>query len=130
MTLDEMAYQFFDTGWFDPNDRPETALAMQHLIERVPDDVLDALDVTVFAPGPHLNGQVYPGTPSSKTFIYLAPRLEDLPQQEVDFVVAHEFAHAYLNHEQAAQNPSTIEDEANALAETWGFIIPARRLIK
>ncbi len=40
MTLDEMAYQFFDTGWFDPNDRPKTALAMQHLIERVPDDCL------------------------------------------------------------------------------------------
>ncbi len=43
MTLDEMAYQFFDTGWFDPNDRPKTALAMQHLIERVPDDVFNTL---------------------------------------------------------------------------------------
>ncbi|SRR6266566_1749881 len=135
MTLDEMAYQFFDTGWFDPNDRPKTALAMQHLIERVPDDVFDTLDVLVFAPGPHLYGQVYPGILPSKseqpkTFIYLAPSLEEQSQQDVDFTVAHEFAHVYLNHEQAARNPSAIEDDADALVETWGFIIPARRSIK
>src|SRR6266566_9083152 len=127
MTLDEMAYQFFDTGWFDPNDRPKTALAMQHLIERVPDDVFNTLDVLVFAPSPNIYGQVYPGTLSSKTFIYLAPSLEEQSQQEVDFTVAHEFAHAYLNHEQAARNPSAIEDDADALVETWGFTIPARR---
>ena len=129
MTSEEMQYQFFDTGWFDQADRPKTALAMQHLIEQVPDDVFDELSVTVFAPSPDNFGRVHPGKIASKSFIYLASIIEKKSQQEVDFIVAHEFAHAHLEHEQSARNADTIEDEADGLAVKWGFILPLRRVI-
>src|SRR6266849_2106564 len=99
MNVEEMQDQFFDPFWFDPDDRPKTALATRHLIERVPDDVFDELRVKVFAPPPLANGQSRRVGPSTEHyFIYLAPFIELKPQEEVDFVVAHEFAHAYLRH--------------------------------
>src|SRR5213079_2434639 len=39
--------------------------------------------------------------------IYLSPKLEQQSQNEVDFVVAHEFAHAALGHYEA-DHPSLI----------------------
>jgi Zn-dependent peptidase ImmA (M78 family) len=128
MNWQECCYAYLETGWFDHDDRDKTVVAMRHLIERVPYQVFNDLDVLVFAPSQHKFGQIYPfGGVQAKTLIYLSPDLESQPQEEVDFTIAHEFAHAYLGHEQAARNASTIEDEADALAVSWGFILPERR---
>jgi hypothetical protein len=105
MTHDErwynFRYQFIETGWFD-YDRDKTIEAMRKLAERIPEDVVDNLPpLTVFAPSTVLLGRVFPMlasvTPGS-VFLYLGPRLETLSQKEVDFTVAHEFAHVALRH--------------------------------
>jgi hypothetical protein len=69
-------------------------------------------------------------------FVYLSPKLEQESQAQVDFTVAHEFAHVILKHydyrvrqtvtdEQAKELRSHQEfpDEkaADKLATTWGF---------
>jgi hypothetical protein len=59
--------------------------------------------------------------------IYLSPTLEQESQEEVDFTVAHEFAQAYLGHNQTVANPESIEDDADALVVSWGFVVPQRR---
>jgi hypothetical protein len=121
MTWDSFVYDYFDTGWFDHEDRPKTVAALRRLVEQVPDGILDDLSVTLFAPTPFDYGRLLPGTLHTQAFIYLAPNLETQPQEEVDFTVAHEFAHAHLGQEQSVRNIDTIEDEADALVVTWGI---------
>jgi IrrE N-terminal-like domain len=128
VTEEEINYKFFYTDWFDPGDRPKTAIAMLNLIRILDEDeVFDELDVTVFAPSPEIFGQLHPGRLCSKFFIYLSPVLEEQTQEQVNFTVAHEFAHACLSHEQYVLNPGTIEKDADALVAKWGFVIPERR---
>jgi len=124
MNIEEIEYEYMDPLWFDTDDRPKTAQAMRNLADRVPDEAL--LRATVFAPAAWKNGHLYPK--SDSVIVYLAPHIEELEQDEVDFIVAHEFAHVYLRHEQPALNDATIEDAADALVAEWGFIIPKRRL--
>jgi hypothetical protein len=69
----------------------------------------------------------------------LSPRLEAKPKSEVDFTVAHEFAHVALGHQQrgsTAVPPDAVvqshEDvpsghDADRLAESWGFCAPQSR---
>lgn len=125
MAWDEFCYDFMDEIFFD-DAREKTALAMRHLFERVPSDVLNDLDVRVFAPSQHIYGQVYPAA-FNKPMIYLSPVLENQPQDEVDFTVAHEFAHAVLGHSDYLKTSFASEDEADFLAVSWGFTVPDRR---
>jgi hypothetical protein len=123
--------QYMEDGYSDWEDRIKTAEAMKRLCERVPSEVFEHhYDVTFFAPAPWKNGQVYPrGFGGSNAVIYLSPTLEGLPQEEVDFIVAHEFAHANLGHDNYFGNIDSIEDEADALAAKWGFVVPERRKV-
>jgi hypothetical protein len=140
--FESLWYRCCDPIWFDDPDRPKTKQALVHLVERVPSDIVEDFDVLVFAPAPGKYGQLYPNPnppknpqdegvthfeAEPKRIIYLAPILESLDQAEVDFVVAHEFAHHRLGHHNYTDNTPAIEDEADALAESWGFIVPARR---
>lgn len=71
-----------------------------------------------------------------RLLLYLSPRLEAKPQNEVDFTVAHEFAHVSLGHQQPGATrvpPDTVvqshedvpsEQDADRLAESWGFALP------
>jgi hypothetical protein len=127
MTWEEFTDEYFDIGWFDQSDRPKTELALQQIYERVPHEILEELSVLIFAPGSHLYGQLYPNLPRDKALIYLAPHLEKESQSDVDFTVAHEFAHAHLGHSQSVLNSDLIEDEADQLTVNWGFVLPERR---
>jgi hypothetical protein len=124
--LENFHDRYFETGFFDHEERPKTVLAMEKLATI---EELDDLDVIVLAPAAWKYGQVYPGLSVPKILVYLSPTLEEQPQAEVDFTVAQEFAHAYLRHDQYALNTldRKIEDEADALVMKWGFTIPARR---
>jgi hypothetical protein len=57
-------------------------------------------------------------------FIFISESLRKEPRSEVMFTVAHEIAHSRLGHGSA-----TIQDErdADSLAASWGFPIPAYR---
>lgn len=135
----DFRYQYIETGWFD-YDRRKTIAAMRKISERVPDDVLDNLPpLTVFAPSAAPLGRVLPCGPGDSIFVYLSPRLESKSQTEVDFTVAHEFAHIILGHNKpgattlpsdavAQSHESTpSEQEADRLAESWGFAHPKAR---
>ncbi|HWR14164.1 MAG TPA: hypothetical protein VN577_05020 [Terriglobales bacterium] len=129
-------YEYIETGWFD-YDRYKTIQAMQKLCYRVPDDVLDDLpNLTVFAPSTAILGHVMPSGAGNCVFLYLAPSLERKSQAEVDFTVAHEFAHVVLGHYKPGattlpaecmvsyHGDAPSERAADSLAESWGFPRP------
>jgi Zn-dependent peptidase ImmA (M78 family) len=58
-------------------------------------------------------------------YIYLDPCLELQPQKNVEFTVAHEFAHVVLNHtDYLRTGEKEKEADADALAKAWGFTRP------
>lgn len=134
----DFRYQFIETGWFD-YDRRKTIEAMRKLSERVPVDVLDNLpSLTVFAPSAAKLGEVFPRGAGDSIFVYLSPRLERKSQAEVDFTVAHEFAHVVLRDAGSTIPPGMVvrnhgdapsEKAADRLAESWGFAHPKTRRV-
>lgn len=135
----DFRYQYIETGRFD-YDRNKTIEAMRKLSQRIPDDVLDNLPpLTVFAPSTALLGHVMPSGTGVCLFLYLAPSLERKSQSEVDFTVAHEFAHVVLEHYKPGATtipPDAVvqrhehapsERDADGLAESWGFARPKAR---
>src|ERR1700756_2681170 len=103
MTPEAFLDTFTDSIYCDLQARPKTAKALIRLSERLPDEVANGLPrIVVFAPNPHDYGLCIPlmtGSPNGvDALIYLAPSLERQSQTEVDFTVAHEFAHASLRH--------------------------------
>jgi hypothetical protein len=124
---DDFHYQFLQSGWFD-DDRVKTVEAMRRLSERMPEEVYDELPILiVLAPAQWKYGQVYPSLLNG-VVVYLSPTLEE--QEEVDFTVAHEFAHVHLGHDAWMNNPPSLEDDADKLVESWGYKVPERRKIK
>jgi hypothetical protein len=143
VTTDEESWQVFlceyvETGFFDVQDRPKTLNAMRTCFERIPQTVWDEMpSVTIFAPAPCILGHMLQAAPGKlgEPFIYLSPALENLPQEEVDFTVAHEFAHAVKGHYLPGNTASLVpvqclngppfqtpsETAADTLAESWGF---------
>jgi hypothetical protein len=91
----------------------------------------DSLPPTViFAPPVDCGGYVKQAIfPTGTVFMYLAPTLEFDSQRDVDFTVAHEFAHVVLGHyANLGDVPSELPHEkqpheiaADALAAKWGF---------
>ncbi len=48
-------------------------------------------------------------------------RLSFFPDELIVGVLAHEFAHVYLDHSLKTGNPHFLEQEANELVIKWGF---------
>ena len=145
MTPDAFLDSYTDSIYCDLDARPKTAKALIKLSERIPDNVVNDLPrIVVFAPNPDDYGSCIPLMPSKSSgddaFIYFAPSLERQSQTEVDFTVAHEFAHAALRHhepknlmtlsmEEAKKGYLEWESEiaADQLVAEWGYKIPKRR---
>ena len=145
MTPDAFLDSFIDSTYCDLDVRPKTAGALIKLAERIPDNIVTDLPrIVVFAPNPHDYGSCIPLMPSNSSgedaFIYLAPSLERQSQTEVDFTVAHEFAHAALRHHEPKNLMTFSIDEAkkgylewnseiaaDQLVAEWGYKIPKRR---
>ena len=62
-----------------------------------------------------------PGDPSRS--VVLKPRLSHCDEAFAHYVIAHEFAHAYLRNGPWGEI-TDVEDAANALAAAWGFPMP------
>lgn len=145
ITPDAFLDTFTDSVYCDLQVRPKTAKALIRLSERIPENVLNGLPrIVVFAPNPHDYGLCIPlmaGDPEgADAFIYLAPSLERQSQDDVDFTVAHEFAHAALRHHEPEKLMTFSADEAkkgylernsevgaDQLVAEWGYTIPERR---
>ncbi|MCR9201018.1 MAG: hypothetical protein NXI04_20455 [Planctomycetaceae bacterium] len=66
-----------------------------------------------------------PGPPGhGSRRVVLKPRLNDLPEDFSLYVIAHEFAHAFLRNGGWGEITDP-EDAADALAATWGYPRPA-----
>ena len=63
------------------------------------------------------------GTAEISRNVVLKPRLSECSEAFAHFVIAHEFAHAYLRNGPWGEI-TDIEDAANALAASWGFPVP------
>ena len=59
----------------------------------------------------------------SSRSVVLKLRLSECDEAFAHYVIAHEFAHAYLRNGPWGDIPNT-EDAANALAASWGFPVP------
>jgi hypothetical protein len=98
--------------------------ALMHLYKTIP-SVLDKTPVTaIFAPDA---GGLYTQPAHAEAIIYLAPELEIESQEQVNFTVAHEFAHVVLRHSFMCWNSKqgqSDEQAADALASEWGFERP------
>lgn len=145
MTPDAFLDTFTDITYCDLQVRPKTAKALCRLAERIPDSVVNDLPrIVVFAPNPRDYGLCIPlmaGEPNgADAFVYLAPSLERQSQSDVDFTVAHEFAHAALRHHEPESLMTFSIDEAkkgylnlnsevaaDELVAAWGYEIPKRR---
>ena len=148
MTPEAFLDTFTDSIYCDLQARPKTAKALIRLSERLLDEVVYSLPrIVVFAPNPHDYGLCIPlmaGVPNdADAFIYFAPSLERQSQTEVDFTVAHEFAHASLRHHEPKNLMTFSIDEAkkdylnwnsevaaDQLVAEWGYKIPKRRKSK
>jgi hypothetical protein len=135
MDWDEFWYAFINEMMID-DSRRKTIKGLRHFCKRVPQMYLVELNVTVFAPGAWQHGLV---TTMPPVVIYLAPALEKESQAEVDFTVAHEFAHAVLGHSNMELPPEGVgkkyldlspEIAADKLVADWGFTVPKRRNAK
>ena len=145
MTPDAFLDSFTDSIYCDLDVRPKTAKALIKLSERISNNIVNDLPrIVVFAPNPDDYGSCLPLMPSDSTcgdaLIYLAPSLERQSQTDVDFTVAHEFAHASLRHHKPENLMSFSMDEAkkgylnwnsevaaDELVAAWGYEIPKRR---
>lgn len=65
------------------------------------------------------------GTGDSSRSVVLKPRLTECDEAFAHYVIAHEFAHAYLRNGPWGDISNT-EDAANALAASWGFPLPSK----
>ena len=59
----------------------------------------------------------------SSRCVVLRPRLADCSEEFAHYVIAHEFAHAYLRNG-GWDEITDVEDAADALAASWGFVRP------
>ena len=63
------------------------------------------------------------GTGDGSRSVILKPRLSACHESFAYYVIAHEFAHAYLRNGPWGEF-TNVEDAANALAASWGFTMP------
>lgn len=121
--------------WSSLSDRPKTLKALGNVISRLSPterQVLQRRLEAVYAPPTARHGQVCPldelriDKSVNPVFVYLAPVIEELSQEYVDSVVAHEFAHVILTHshevvDDVAEVEEMQESEANKRLQAWGF---------
>ena len=60
----------------------------------------------------------------SSRSVVLRPRLSECSEEFAHYVIAHEFAHAFLRNGPWG-DITAVEDAANALAASWGFPAPS-----
>jgi hypothetical protein len=109
--------------------RTRVLVVLNRLPETVQRDFLDdprfRITLEKFVPGE--GWSIWMATPgpigSSSRCVVLRPRLADCAESFALYVIAHEFAHAFLRNG-GWGDITDIEDAADALAASWGFRRP------
>jgi|SRR5208337_2409797 len=113
--------------WLDAKQRPKTFGALRRVVPKLPEEATPA-DLFMFVPGNHSGcvGEIEAHGPF-RSFMYLSPALEADTQGEVDFTVAHEFAHVFRRRMGLRLPDDEIdESETDKLAESWGIKKPPK----
>jgi len=141
---DESDRDYLTAKVLDQGNKLEIAPAfiskLQLVFAKLPLNVLKALsdlEPVFLAPGQEL-GRVFGSHPTiheEMPIVYLSPELLNLPEEHAQGVIAHELAHLYLRHsEEFSKDPLGDayrgELEADLLAESWGFTLPAERKVQ
>lgn len=115
-------------------DYPRLSKCILHVLTMLPNEVQrDFLDdpkfrvaIEQYVPG--RGYQVFMNIPGSlgdgSRSVVLRPKLEKAPTAFAHWVIAHEFAHAYLRHNDGGETDD-VERDADSLAAEWGFARPA-----
>ncbi len=109
--------------------------SLRNVFGRMPLSALTQLvgkDPILFAPDANISGRVLQAPLSvdaGQFIVYLSPDLLTRSQAYTEFVIAHEFAHVVLGHDEtpcrsARKDALEGEQAADRLAESWGFTIP------
>ena len=98
-----------------PNDVQRDFLSDPRFVVMV-DNYVPGAGSTVFMAAPGGTGDV-------SRSVVLKPKLSDCHEAFAHYVIAHEFAHAYLRNGPWGEI-TNVEDAANALAAAWGFPMP------
>ncbi len=114
-------------------DYPPLAERVRTVLDRLPEavqrDFLDderftvALDNYVAGQGWTLWMRTPGAIGDSSRCVVLRPRLADCPEEFAYYVIAHEFAHAYLRNG-GCGDIIDVEEAADTLAASWGFVRP------
>lgn len=130
MSWEAVRYELLETGWFEWEDRPKTVRAIQRVMERMSDDEVDVLCARVqfiIARHPKTLGEnmviFARDETEERVIVYFPGSVERRSQRVVNYVVAHEFAHALLLHAHRVMelDQETRERQADEKAEAWGF---------
>ena len=113
--------------------------AIQEILVRLPEDVLDVLayerDINVILPECFVNTIYKHNVPiisntstnpeikmKETWFVVLSNSLHDMSYKAIVGTIVHEFAHVYLKHfGHASHLHNEIETAADEIASTWGF---------
>ena len=107
-------------------------LVLEQLPELVQRDFLDDMRFSVtledYVPGRGWTlSMPTPGAPGdSSRCVVLRSKLAECSEAFSHYVIAHEFAHAYLRNGGWGEI-TDVEQAADALAASWGFVRPANR---
>lgn len=107
----------------DPNQFKVKKLinALKRVAPHVPHHISE--DLFIYAPETDVLGAVFT-IHLGGNIMYLRNPAPKEPQHEVDFTVAHEFAHLILRHPQDGKRSNKrTEKAADDLAKSWGFSI-------
>lgn len=114
-------------------DFPELRKRVEHVLRRLPSEVqTDFLSDPRFSVAldnyvPGQGSTVYMATPGangdSSRSVVLKPLLADCSEAFAYYVIAHEFAHAFLRNGPWGK-VTDVEDAADGLAAHWGFVRP------
>lgn len=82
------------------------------------DNFVPGVGWSFLMPAPGSNGK-------GSRCVILRTKLADLGEEFAKYVIAHEFAHAFL-HNGGWGEITDIEEAADALAASWGFVRPSK----
>ncbi|MFK7734978.1 MAG: hypothetical protein AB8B50_03055 [Pirellulaceae bacterium] len=118
------------------DDHPTLRARVERVLFALPEDVLDdfgedpTFEVVLEQRVPGGGSKMFMSMPPSGTevsrCVVLRSKLDRAPEKFAVYVIAHEFAHAYLRNGGWGEILDK-EDAADALAEFWGYPKPALR---
>ena len=128
----EVSYQLIETGFVDWTARDKTVDSIKRVTDKIPDEdlerLLDRIGI-IFAPAAskEISIKCFPGSlepfQKGKLMIYFPPEIEKLPDNQIDTVIATEFARVTLGKkdDDGYYVLPTTTTEVPSVIKNWGI---------